>query len=319
MNLLVVVSSVVVGLFLIVAVLTYFYRRYPTNRTLQALLSAFTVVSGIATILTLLGLISFNAAPSQPVPNVTTSISTDNTVTATVAMPITKSGTPVSQDQPTEVAATLAVESSPSVATVIVATLAAVQPTPIAVREPTYFQSLAEPIDASWRIWSDSSGKATYEDDGYVVWSNDNVASWLSANLDDVYRDFVLQVNATPITFGLVTGYKIAIGWEESNSYYMFLVKPDGKCGIGTIVEQIGSTYQNANCPVPEQNKTAQVRIEVDDGQMRVFIDSQYVGTWQLPEYSGGKIGLGAYNGGLADSGVEAGVKFSNLAIWTLP
>mgnify|MGYP001343451725 CR=1 FL=1 len=98
----------------------------------------------------------------------------------------------------------------------------------------------------------------------------------------------------------------------------MFLVTPDGECGTGIIVEQVGSTNRSASCPQPQQNTTVRVRLEIKDQEMRGFIDGQYISTWQLPEYEGGKIGLGAYNGGLRGSGAEAGVKFSNLAIWLM-
>ena len=220
MNFRVAIFAAVVVLFLITLALVYLYRRYPEEKTLQALPPAIAVTGGLATILGLLGLIALTNGPPEPTLVVTTLPSDIMIQTTLIPSPLALTDTAPNQEQSTDVAEIVNVEASPNVATVTMATLAAIQPTRVAVGEPIYFQSLGSASDSSWRVWGDANGRAAYEAGGYVIWSEDTVSSWLSANLDDTYRELILEVDVTPITYGLVTGYTIAVGWDDTNSYY---------------------------------------------------------------------------------------------------
>jgi hypothetical protein len=192
-------------------------------------------------------------------------------------------------------------------------------PTPLKVGQPIYFNSLESQSDVSWRVWQDADGRAGYENNGYYVLALDSKAGWLSTNLDDEYQDFVLSIEAIPISYGLITGYKIAVGWDESNSYYSFEVQPDGHCGIVIVKNYRRAGLLASQCPQPVQNEQIFIRLEVEDQIMRAFVNDEYISTMNLPSYQGGKIALGTYNGGRLGSGAEAKVQFNNLAIWTMP
>lgn len=192
-------------------------------------------------------------------------------------------------------------------------------PTPLRVDEPIYFSSLESQTDGSWRVWQDSDGRAGYENGGYYVLAFDSKAGWLSANLDDEYRNFVLNIDAIPISHSLITGYAIAVGWDESNSYYSFEVQPDGECGMIIVKNYQRTPLLFSRCPQPVQNELIHIHLEVEEQNMRAFINDEYITTMYLPDYQYGKIGLGTYNGGRSGSGAEAKMQFNNLAIWDLP
>ncbi len=192
-------------------------------------------------------------------------------------------------------------------------------PTPLRVGEPIYFNSLESQTDVSWRVWQDSDGRAGYESGGYYVLALDSKAGWLSANLDDEYRNLILNIDAIPISHGLITGYKIAVGWDESNNYYSFEVQPSGECGLVIVKNYRRTGLLVSRCPQPFQNELIRIRLEVEGQNMRVFINDEYITTMYLSNYQGGKIGLGTYNGGLSGSGAEAKMQFNNLAIWNAP
>lgn len=192
-------------------------------------------------------------------------------------------------------------------------------PTPLIVGEPIYFNSFTSPTDGSWRTWQDVDGQAGYENDSYYVLAKDTKSGWLSANLDDDYYDFVLEVQVTPASYGPVTGYDIAVGWDETNSYYSFQVRPDGSCGLLIVTNYRGTALLGFECPVPTQDEQVKIRLELKNKRMNVFMDDGYIATLYLANYEGGKIGLGTHNGGQVGSGVEAKVYFKNLTIWRMP
>ena len=127
----------------------------------------------------------------------------------------------------------------------------------------------------------------------------------------------ILQVEVVPLSHELITGYSIAIGWDETNSYYSFRVEPSGDCSVIRFKNFKGpNTAQIKNCPKPEQGKRVVTRLEVINSNVDVFIDGLFIGSWSISEYEEGKIGLGAVSGGNIGSGVQSKVAFNNLVIW---
>ena len=173
----------------------------------------------------------------------------------------------------------------------------------------------------NWRTWSDDDGRAWYENGGYNVRSYANTRGWMSIKLDDHHNDMILEVDAVPITYELVTGYSIAFGWAEGENYYMFTVQAGGECGFHRVNEkrlEAGFTSKTL-CPSPVQNESVRVRLEINQEKVVAFINGTFAGQkiWQDNEpYTGGNIGLGVYNSGEIGSGAQEQVRFDNLAIW---
>lgn len=273
------------------------------DQTLQTLANIAAIVALIAAALVFIvpAADSINTSQNTPVPTVIIDPRPSYEPPVTVDPNLLSESTPLASPTPLS-------ESTPLA-----------NPTPLKVDEPIYFNSLETQTDISWRVWGDSDGRAGYENRGYYVLSFDSKAGWLSANLDDEYKNFILSIDATPISYGLITGYSIAVGWEESNSYYSFEVRPDGECGLIRVNNYRRASLLTSQCPQPVQNEPARIRLELDSQRMRAFINDEYITTMYLSNYEGGKIGLGTHNGGQLGSGAEAKVKFNNLVIWNVP
>lgn len=190
--------------------------------------------------------------------------------------------------------------------------------------EAVFFNRLVEKQD--FPTGQDQNGRSWYEDGGYNILALDTKNWWMWPMPNKQFKDFVMEVDALPITKGSITGYVLAVGWSKGGNYHAFAVKPDGECGFGKLEKNLGPMLYNLKCPSPTENQKVLVRLEVGSETqgnsktcMRAFIDKQYIGERCFTDYEGGLIGLGVYNGGQTDSGVEAQVRFNNLTIWDLP
>lgn len=200
-------------------------------------------------------------------------------------------------------------------------------PTPITVGRAVFFDDFEG--DRFWTEGSDANGRSSYGQGGYNVVSQSSVSGWVwilperKGTTDVVshrYDNLVIEVDAVPVTDGRVTGYGVVIGWDKSNSYILFHVRPDGDCGVVRVQSHVPvDTVMQKKCPQPTRGEVARIRVEVKDGHMVAFVNKDFAGEYSFPQYQGGLLGFEAYNGGTAESQIASQVRFDNLIVWNYP
>jgi len=172
---------------------------------------------------------------------------------------------------------------------------------------------------------TDSDGKSWYDKNGYNVVSLSTKNSWSWVMRTYTVTDAIVEVTATPITDGRVTGYGIVFGWDSTitpTGFFVFEVQSFGNCqflqgenpsGPGLLTWNISPAY---SCAQPMKDQSAKIRLEIVQQHVVAFINDQYVTQADFPSYSGGRLGFYCFNGGSAESHFAAQVRFNDLIIW---
>jgi hypothetical protein len=206
-------------------------------------------------------------------------------------------------------------------------------PTPRKTGDASFQDEFDPDKPRHWSVGEDDHGRSWYGDGGYNVLSRDSKRAWIwvmperhAGGESKSFTDAIIEVDATPITDGRLTGYGLVFGWTEeydndndsyNYSYYKFEVKPNGDCGFLEIVKQIPERdWMSWTCPLPVRDTTVRIRLEIKDRVMVAFLDSQYVARQEIASYEGGLIGLSTYCGGESGSNIKSQVRFDNLIVW---
>lgn len=190
-----------------------------------------------------------------------------------------------------------------------------------ATRAPLYQNSLSSAYGApEWGVADDDDGASGFDGQGYFVRAKEGGRSHVVWNTSIEFDDFVLEVDATPLSAGEIAALLVAVGWRDDDRGFLFIAAPNGECGLAARRDDhIEMLHKATACPTLRVNRSSRVRVAVSDGRLLAHVAGQPAIDHPLDGYEGGFIGLGVLSYAPDDSATQAAVRFRDLAIWPEP
>jgi hypothetical protein len=150
-----------------------------------------------------------------------------------------------------------------------------------------------------------------------------NSLNWLAWTLNQEIREvvpenFLVEIDAEHVAGPVDAGYGLVFGFQDAQNYYRFLITQNGYATLQQFVDGVGTDlvpWAETALVRSEAGSTNRLGLLVDDDQITLFVNGEYLATVTDAAAYGGAIGVIGATGDVG--GLE--IVFDNFDLWTLP